>query len=394
MDTVLQHPLFMPLIISVVIVCLFPLLVGYIVLVERKVLADLQVRLGPMRVGPHGILQPLADAVKLLQKEDIIPASADRMLFWFAPVISVCTALISLSVLPFSEMIRVVDVNVGILIITAMSSIGVLGMIVGGWSSNSHYSLLGTLRGTAQLVSYEVVLGLALVSGVMAAGTLSMVGIVQAQQERGVWIAFENYGLMLAPFVVFFIAAVAETNRSPFDLPEAESELVAGFMTEYSGFRYALYFLAEYASIFVMGGLTATLFFGGWLRPFPNVSWLEIPLNFAFPFLLFAGSGLLTLRLTSRLQKKSPARAWFLGLCAGVLLLIALAFLIPVVNAAVISLFWFFLKVFTFIYVMIWIRGTFPRLRYDQLMNLGWKILIPLGMGCVLVNAIVGIARQ
>ena len=394
METLLEHPLTVPLIITAVIICAFPLLAGYIVLVERKVLADLQVRLGPMRVGPHGILQPLADAAKLLQKEDLIPTAADRQLFIVAPVISTVTALTSFAVLPFSEAIRVIDVNVGILVITAMSAVGVLGVIIGGWSSNSHYPLLGALRSTAQLVSYEVAMGLGLVSGIMAAGTLSMVQMVKNQQEQGIWLAFENYGLMFVPFMIFFIASIAETNRAPFDLPEAESELVAGFMTEYSGFRWALFFLAEYASIFVISAAGITLFWGGWLRPFPNVGWLEIPLNYGFPVLLFVGSGLLTLRMTNRLRPASPPRAAFLGFCALVLIGIGLLFVIPVVNAAVIDLFWFFFKVSVVIYVLIWVRGTFPRFRYDQLMNIGWKILIPLGMAAVLVNAVVGMARN
>ncbi len=393
MPAVLQHPLFAPVAISLVIIGLFPLLAGYIVLVERKVLADLQVRLGPMRVGPHGILQPLADAVKLLLKEDIIPANADRRLFWLAPVISTVTALTAFAVLPFSEQLRVLDVNVGLLVITAMSAVGILGIIIGGWASNSHYPLLGALRSSAQLVSYEVAMGLGLISGVMAAGTLSMVEMVKAQQERQIWFAFDNYGLMLVPFMVFLIASIAETNRSPFDLPEAESELVAGFMTEYSGFRWALFFLAEYASIFVIAGAGVTLFWGGWLRPFPNVGWLEAPLNVAFPLVLFAGSGLLTFRLTARLRNASPPRAALLAVVAAALVLIGLLFLIPPVNAAIIGPFWFFFKVTLVIYFMIWIRGTFPRFRYDQLMNIGWKYLIPIGMVAVLVNALIGMAR-
>jgi len=392
MESIVQHPLFIPLVTTLVIVGVFPLLAGYIVLVERKVLADLQVRLGPMRVGPHGILQPLADALKLLLKEDVIPEAADKRLFWLAPVIPAFTAMTAFAVLPFSQYVGVTDVNVGLLVISAMSAVGVIGVIVGGWASNSHYPLLGALRSSAQLVSYEVALGLALINGVMAAGTLSMVKIVEAQQERGVWFIFDNYGFMIVPFMIFLIAAIAETNRAPFDLPEAESELVAGFMTEYSGMRWALYFLAEYASIFVIAGAGITLFLGGWLRPFPNVGWLEMPLNFVFPVLLFAGSGVLTLRLTFRLDRLNRPRAVFLALCALVLIGTGGLFLIPLVNGAVIGLFWFFLKVGLVIYLMIWIRGTFPRFRYDQLMNIGWKILIPLGMACVLVNAVIWMA--
>ena len=288
MTDILQHPLFAPVVITLVVIAAFPLLAGYIVLIERKLLADMQVRLGPMRVGPHGLLQPIADALKLLIKEDIVPTDADRAIFWLAPVISTFTALTAFSVLPFTQTIHVADVNVGLLIVSAMSAVGILGIILGGWSSNSHYPLLGALRSAAQLVSYEVALALALVSGVMAAGTLSMVGIVKAQEGRGIWFAFENYGVMFVPFMVYLISAVAETNRAPFDLPEAESELVAGFHTEYSGFRWALYFLAEYANIFVVSSVAVTLFWGGWLRAFPSIAWLSWPVRDCSAFALSA----------------------------------------------------------------------------------------------------------
>jgi len=388
MEAILQHPLFAPMLIMVVIVAVFPLIAGYIVLVERKVLADFQVRLGPMRVGPHGLLQPIADAVKLLLKEDIVPTDSDKSLFWLAPVISTMTALTAFSVLPFSHNIFMADVNVGLLVVSAMSAVGILGIVLGGWSSNSHYALLGALRSTAQLVSYEVALALGLVSGVMAAGTLSMVTMVRLQQERGIWFVFENYGLMVVPFMIYLIAAVAETNRAPFDLPEAESELVAGFHTEYSGFRWSLYFLAEYANIFVISGVAVTLFWGGWLRPFPSASWLDLPLNFGFPLLLLAVSGLGCFYLSPKL----PSRAQAIGLNVVGLILLGLGglFLIPIVNHAIIGVFWFAFKVSLIIYLMIWLRGTFPRLRYDQLMNVGWKWLIPMGLGAILVNAIVG----
>src|SRR6476660_7592095 len=291
MDAILSNPLFWPFVITIAVIAIFPLMAGYIVLVERKVLADFQVRLGPMRVGPHGLLQPLADALKLMLKEDIIPTDADKAIFWFAPVISTFTGLTAFAVLPSTETIKVADVNVGLLVVSAMSAVGILGIILGGWSSNSHYPLLGALRSAAQLVSYEVALAFGLLSGVMMAGTLSMQGIVRAQMDRGVWFIFENYGFMIVPFAVYIIAATAETNRAPFDLPEAESELVAGFHTEYSGFRWALYFLAEYANIFVVSAVAVTLFWGGWLRPFLNVAWLEI-VNYVFPVLLFIGAGL------------------------------------------------------------------------------------------------------
>jgi len=389
MQTVLSHPLFTPILVTLVIIAAFPLVAGYIVLVERKVLADFQVRLGPMRVGPHGLLQPIADALKLLLKEDIIPSESDKAIFWFAPCISTITGLTAFAVLPFGKYIFVADVNVGLLVVSAMSAVGILGIILGGWSSNSHYSLLGALRSAAQLVSYEVALAFALLSGVMIAGTLSMQGIVAAQQKAGIWFVFGNYGFMVVPFVVYMVAAVAETNRAPFDLPEAESELVAGFHTEYSGFRWALYFLAEYANIFVVSSVAVTLFWGGWLRPFPNVAWLEKPLNYGVPVILFAGSAVLSIPLIKRLVDSTQQKV----LAGAVLLLfvIAAVFAVPVVNDAAIGVFWFLLKVSVIIYVMIWFRGTFPRYRYDQLMNIGWKVMIPIGMVAVIVNAVLGI---
>ena len=387
------YPLLAPLIITLVIIALFPLVAGYLTLVERKVLADFQVRLGPMRVGPHGILQPIADALKLLIKEDIIPSEADKAIFWFAPVISTFTGLTAFAVLPFSQNISVAaNVNVGLLVISATSAMGILGIILGGWASNSHYPLLGALRSAAQLVSYEVALAFALVSGVMVAGTLNMNGIVEAQKSAGVWFVFGNFGFMIVPFAVYIIAATAETNRAPFDLPEAESELVAGFHTEYSGFRWALYFLAEYCNIFVVSAVAVTLFWGGWLRPFPNIAWLYIPLNVAFPVILFVGSAALIFPMIKRLR--DPIQQKVLLLCALLLAGIGLLFVVPLINQAVIGLFWFLLKVSCIVYLMIWFRGTFPRFRYDQLMDIGWKIAIPIGMGAVLINAVIGMMRH
>jgi NADH-quinone oxidoreductase subunit H len=268
----------------------------------------------------------------------------------------------------------------------------VLGIVLGGWSSNSHYALLGSLRSGAQLISYEVALAFALLCGVMAAGTLSMEGIVKAQAERQVWFVFDNFGLMVLPFVVYVIAAIAETNRAPFDLPEAESELVAGFMTEFSGFRWALYFLAEYANIFVISSVAVTLFWGGWLRPFPSVPWLDYPLNNVLPLVAFAGTGAYCFPLARRLPNRP--RAIFLMVIGVCLILMGLPFLLPVVSAAVSPGFWFFFKVSLLVYSMIWFRATWPRFRYDQLMNIGWRRLIPLGMAAVLANAVVGMLRR
>jgi NADH-quinone oxidoreductase subunit H len=383
--------LLVSLAVTIAVIAIFPLMAGYIVLIERKVLADFQVRLGPMRVGPHGLLQPIADALKLLLKEDIIPADSDHGIFWFAPIISTFTALSAFSVLPLSDWLYVADVNVGILVILAMSSVGILGIILGGWSSNSHYPLLGALRSAAQLVSYEVALAFSLLSGLMVAGTLSMQGIIKAQQERHIWFIFENYGFMIVPFVVYIIAATAETNRAPFDLPEAESELVAGFHTEYSGFRWALYFLAEYANIFVVSSVAVTLFWGGWLRPFPSVGWLEIPINTVFPALLFIGSGASCFVLLKKL--KDPVQQKTLVGAAILCMLVGVPFLIGPVNTAIIGLFWFMFKVAVIVYIMIWFRGTFPRFRYDQLMDIGWKYMIPIGIGALVVNAILGMTK-
>ena len=388
MDAIIHHPIIGPILATLAIIGVVLGVVAYLTLVERKVLADFQVRLGPMRTGPHGLLQPIADALKLLIKEDIIPTEADKAIFWLAPVISTFTGLTAFAVIPFSKYLYLADVNVGLLVISAMSAVGILGIILGGWASNSHYPLLGALRSAAQLVSYEVALSFALLSGVMVAGTLSMQGIIQAQQARGIWFIFSNYGFMIVPFVVYIIAGTAETNRAPFDLPEAESELVGGFHTEYSGFRWSLYFLAEYTNILVISSVAVTLFWGGWLRPFPSVSWLAA-LNYIVPLVVFAGSGLSSLTLVRKM--KDPLQQKVLVAVALVLVLIGALYMIPAVNAAASGIFWFLFKVSAIIYLMIWFRGTFPRFRYDQLMNVGWKVMIPVGMGAILVNALLGL---
>ena len=375
------EPYLLPTLYVLIIVLVFPLIAGYIVLLERKMMADIQARLGPMRVGPHGLLQPIADAVKLLLKEDIIPAMADRWVFLLAPILSVVTALVAFSVVPFSDQFFVTDTNIGLLFILAVSSVGILGIILGGWSSNSHYPLLGALRSTAQLVSYEVALGFAIVGGLMVAGTLSMQEIVRQQQEQHIWFIFYQP----VAFFIYLVAAMAETNRAPFDMPEAESEIVAGYHTEYSGFRFALYFLAEYCNIVIVCSIAVTLFLGGWLRPFPNVPAFDF-LNY-FPIAAMFGVGVIFLlgaaRETRRIEKLGMA-----GL-GGICFLLGLLFLHPAVLNFVQGLFWFFLKVFLGLYLFIWIRFTFPRYRYDQLMRIGWRWLIPLAIANVIVTGIV-----
>ncbi|MBI1955815.1 MAG: NADH-quinone oxidoreductase subunit H [Acidobacteria bacterium] len=376
-----MEPYLLPTLYILILLAVFPLIAGYIVLLERKVMADIQVRLGPMRVGPHGLLQPIADAVKLLIKEDIIPAMADRWVFWIAPIISVVTALLALSLVPFSNKFYVADTNVGLLFILSITSVGILGIILGGWSSNSHYPLLGALRSTAQLVSYEVALGFAVIGGLMVAGTLSMQQIVQRQLEQQVWfIVYQPVA-----FFIYVVAALAETNRAPFDMPEAESEIVAGYHTEYSGFRFALYFLAEYVNMVIVSSIAVTLFLGGWLRPFPNVPWLgflnylPIAAMFGLAYFSFLGAA----REQRRIEKLG------MGGLGIICVLIGLLFFIPDVLNWVQGLFWFTSKVFLALYAFIWLRCTFPRYRYDQLMRIGWRWLIPLAIANVIVTGII-----
>jgi NADH-quinone oxidoreductase subunit H len=376
------RPYLFPLLFAVVIVAVLPLIAGYIVLVERKVMADMQVRLGPMRVGPHGLLQPIADALKLLLKEDIIPDSADKAIFWGAPLISVTCAMLALSALPIGPFFQIANLNVGLLFILGVSALGIFGIVLGGWASNSHYSLLGALRSAAQLVSYETSAGMAVVGALLLAGTLSTRGIVQVQDDVGAWFGF------VAPigFFIYLVASIAETNRAPFDMPEAESELVAGYMTEYSGFRWALYFLAEYTNMVVVSSIATTLFLGGWLRPFAGTPFFNF-LDFFPPLLMLGIAGYCFYRAPKQPVQVQKLFMAAVGLLCG---LVALILVVPLVAPAdsllasakpgIHGAFWFLLKVSSYIYVFMWLRFTFPRYRFDQLMKLGWQFLLPLSI--------------
>ncbi len=326
------------LIISVLIVNFLLVLMGavaYVTFAERKIIGYMQMRIGPNRVGPKGWLQPIADALKLMFKEMILPTNSSRFLFRIAPVLSIVPALAAWAVIPFADGVYFSDINAGLLYVLALTSMGVYGVIVAGWASNSKYALLGALRSAAQIVSYEIAMGFALVGVLMASGSLNLSDIVE-QQSGGV---LHWYWLPLFPlFMVYLISGVAETNRAPFDVAEGESEIVAGFHVEYSGMGFAVFFLAEYANIILISALTALLFLGGWLSPFETI-------------------GVLT------------------GL--------------PIVGFLFDSgVHWFLFKTSFFIFCFLWFRATFPRYRYDQIMRLGWKVLIPVTLVWIFVEGI------
>jgi NADH-quinone oxidoreductase subunit H len=372
---------------------------------ERKILAHMQVRLGPMRVGPHGLLQPIADALKLLLKEDIMPAEADGIIFWTAPLVVVLAAFTVFVVVPFGPTHAITDMNIGILFMLGVSSLSVLGIVMAGWASNSHYPLIGALRSSAQMVSYEVAMGLAVVSAILmtslnaeGTGTLSMIGIVQAQLAQHEWFIFKFFPLGLVAFFIFAVAMVAETNRAPFDLAEAESELTAGFHTEYSGFRWSLFFLAEYSAMIAVSSIAVTLWLGGWLRPFPNLlsggTWdLVFSLFPGITFLFFAA---MCFYNAARMPRHPLFRVQTIGLFGfgAVLGSIGLVLLIPAVGTRIQDIFWFSAKVAAFMYLYIWYRGTFPRYRFDQLMRMGWKVLLPMGLGVLILTASVALLQE
>lgn len=327
-----------PMVKIVVILGVVILATAYLSYFERRLVGFLQIRLGPNRVGWQGVFQPIADALKLFAKEDIIPTRVEKLVYLSGPVLIIVPALVVFSVIPFGPPTNLfgllpqavppylTDINISVLFVLGVSSFGIYGIILGGWASNNKFSLMGGLRSAAQLISYEVPMGFAIVAVLLMAGSLSLVSIVEAQRQAHVWYVFPGF----VAFFIYFVCGVAETNRNPFDLPEAEAELVAGFHTEYSGMKFAFYFLAEYANMIVVSSMATVLFFGGWLRPFPSWGFLS-----------------------------------FLDVIP------------PVV--------WFLAKVAVFLYCYIWFRGTFPRVRFDQLMALGWKVFLPVSLANVMV---------
>jgi NADH-quinone oxidoreductase subunit H len=335
--TILEFFLWSLLKVIVVTVVLL-ISVAYTVLLERKLVGRIQNRWGPSRVGPFGMLQPMVDGAKLFLKEDLIPTAVYRPLYLLAPVIALSCALISIAVVPFGSpavvgpggfhFFEISDVNIGLLVVLGITSIGVYGIALSGWSSNNKYSLLGSLRSSAQLISYELALGLSLVGVVLRAGSLNLREIVESQATHGLltWNLFG--GFQFVAFFIYLMSAYAETNRSPFDLPEAESELTAGYHTEYSSMKFAMFFMAEYANMIMVGCVATLLFLGGWTSPFGDL--IPLPQNF--------------------------------------------------VLRSLVPIFWFVVKVFSFLFLYVWVRGTLPRFRYDQLMNFGWRYLMPLAI--------------
>jgi NADH-quinone oxidoreductase subunit H len=320
-------------IIVKILIIVLPLLgaVAYLTLAERKVIGYMQSRIGPNRIGPLGLLQPIADGLKLLHKELIIPTASNRYLFIIAPILSLAPALAAWAVIPFSEGLVLSNIDAGLLFLFSMTSLGVYGVLISGWSSNSKYAFYGALRAAAQIVSYEIAMGFALVGVLLASDTMNLQAIV-LHQSGGIW---HWYWLPLLPlFVVYWVAAVAETNRAPFDVAEGESEIVAGFHVEYSGIMFAVFFLAEYANMILVSTIAVIIFWGGWLSPFQGIPYLEK------------------------------------------------------VFALVPGIIWLLIKVSGFLFLYIWMRATFPRYRYDQIMRLGWKVLIPITLIWIAIEAL------
>lgn len=366
---------------------------AYLQWVERKVIAHVQVRVGPSRVGPHGLLQPLADVIKLITKEGLIPANVNVLFYVLAPFLAVLMALIPISVIPFGTSItlfgyttnmQLTDLNVGVLFILAVSSMGVYGVALAGWASNNKYSLLGGLRSSAQMISYEIPMSLALASPLLLAGSLSLREIVDSQAGFALgiiprWTIFAAPAPQIFSFFIFLIAAFAETNRIPFDLPEAENELVAGFHTEYSSMKFAAFFMAEYANMITVCSMTTILFLGGWHPLWPQA----LGSNFFAPLIFFVSGAIC---ISHALKPARPMDRYTLPVFGLVFFLIAALFLIPAVVPVLMPIFWFLAKTGFLLFVFIWIRATLPRFRYDQLMSFAWKFLFPAALLNLLVT--------
>jgi NADH-quinone oxidoreductase subunit H len=368
---------------------------AYIQWVERKVLAHIQLRIGPRRVGPHGLLQPLADVIKLLTKEDMLPSHVNKFFYFLAPFIAVLFALISIAVIPFGTEVRIgsfstpmqlTDLNIGVLFILGLSGVGVYGVALAGWASNNKYSLIGGLRSSAQMISYELPMAMAIAAPLLMLNSLSFRELVDGQAGFYLgfiprWAIFQGPFPQIISFLIFLIAAFAETNRVPFDLPEAENELVAGFHTEYGSMKFAAFFMAEYCNMVTVSCVGALLFLGGWQPLWPA----EYGSQFV-PTLIFAISGLIC--LYHGLHPARPFDRFTLPVFGVVFLGIAAIFLIPIVATILLPLFWFLAKVSIILFIYIWIRGTLPRFRYDQLMNFAWTVLFPLAIVNLFITAL------
>jgi NADH-quinone oxidoreductase subunit H len=381
--------LFITVVKAAVIFAVLMTTLAYLQWVERKVIAHIQVRPGPYRVGPHGLLQPLADIIKLITKEDLLPPYVNKPLFLLAPFLAITMALLPIAVIPFGPEIEVAgrrtlmqltDLNIGVLFVLAVTSMGVYGIVLAGWSSNNKYALLGGLRSSAQMISYELPLSLAVAAPLLISNTLSLRQLVE-RQAGGIF----NWNLLHGPvpqivgFAVFLISSFAETNRVPFDLPEAENELVAGFHTEYSSMKFASFFMAEYANMITVSFMATLLFLGGWHAPWPARYGSSL-----VPAAVFALAGLMALyhgfhpaRRRDRITLPAVGLLFLIG---------AAVFLLPWVQTWLIPLFWFAAKAGFILFVFMWVRGTMPRFRYDQLMGFTWKFLFPVAVANLLVT--------
>ena len=400
--------LIIPIIKVLILVVIVLTVDAYLTWIERKLIAHIQARWGPHRVGPHGLLQPLADGLKFIFKEDPLPSHVDKVTYFLAPFLALMLALTSLGVIPFGPQrfkvfgyetgIGIADVNISLLVLFAITALAVYGVALAGWASNSKYSLLGGLRSSAQMISYELALTLSVVGVLLLAGTFSLRDIIEHQDNGNLgllgWNIFgcskDGAGFtQVIGFLCFYIAAIAETNRIPFDLAEAESELVAGFHTEYASMKFAMFFIAEYTSMITISCLATILFFGGWLSPFP-ASWT---FTYYVPSVVLIPLGLWV--IFDGLRYETLLGRVVLPGVGTVLAVIGVALIVfPPVNDAIQGVFWFLAKVFTFLFIYVWMRGTLPRFRYDQLMSFGWKFLLPVSIANVVLTSAVVLWRM